>query len=236
MAVAAAEAGLPVVLGCRDGDAGRALAERLVARGLRASAASVDVTDLPQVQAAVSHAQDFAGPHLAGIVNNAGVIEPIGMLGQTEPKHWAHTIEINLLGAYHGTYAALPHLAPNGVIVNISSGAALTPLPGWSAYCVSKAGLAMLTRATAFEHGDRVRVYGLQPGMVDTDMQASIRASGVGPVSRVPKATLLSPARVARAVIWLLANAPADLSGAEVDLDTIAKHQSQGQAADPDLH
>lgn len=219
IAVAAAEAGLVTVLGCRQLAAGEAVAAGLRARGLTASAVAVDVTDYGAVAAAVAYAATL-GDGLVGVVNNAGVIAPLAPIEATAPDAWSEAASVNLVGAYHGTRAALPRLADGGVIVNLSSGAADLPLAGWSAYCAAKAGLAMLTRCTHAEHGGRLRIYGARPGMVDTDMQAEIRASGLGPVSRIARGRLGDPAGAARAVAWLLRAAPEDLSGTEIELDS----------------
>ena len=221
IAIAAAEEGFAVVLACRRGCDGAAIAEELQARRLRALAVEADVTDYNAVAAAVLSAQSF-GSGLAGIVNNAGVLGPLADMEHTDPAAWARAIAVNLVGAYNGTRAALPLLATDGVIINLSSGAAHMPVPGWSAYTASKAGLAMLTRSVADEYGHRLRVYGVQPGMVDTDMQAEIRTAGVGAPSRVPRRALNDVGMPARAVAWLLKQAPVDLSGTEVDLDSIA--------------
>ena len=73
-----------------------------------------------------------------------------------------------------------------GVIVNLSSGAAHNPLEGWSAYCAGKAATAMLTRCAHLEmKGHGIRVFGLSPGTVATDMQRRIKASGINPVSQM---------------------------------------------------
>src|SRR5690606_21246900 len=153
-----------------------------------------------------------------GTVNNAGVIEPIGRIADTDAATWARLITVNLVGAFNGVHAVLPRLAPGGAIVNISSGAASNPMEGWSAYCASKAGLAMLTRSIHDEYGDRVRAYGFRPGVVDTAMQAEIRASKLNPVSQIPQSNLLKPEIPAAAVAWLLRHRPADLSGQELDI------------------
>lgn len=221
IAIAAAEAGFSVVLGCRKQSDGDAIATDLTARGLMARALEVDVTEYAEVEAALSQARDWRGG-LYGVVNNAGVIAPIGRIEDTSPSDWLAGIQINLVGAYHGTRAALRHLVPQGVIINLSSGAAHRPIEGWSAYCAAKAGLAMLTRSTFLEHQDRVRVYGAQPGMVDTDMHGEIRASRIGPVSRVARESLTDAALPAAALVWLLQEAPKDLSGQEVDLEAQA--------------
>ncbi len=225
--IATAEAGLAAVLGCRELAAGEGLAGSLRARGLMASAVAVDVTDYGAVAAAVAHAAAFGG-ELVGIVNNAGVIGPLAPIEVTAPEAWSAAVSVNLVGAYNGTRAALPRLADGGVIVNLSSGAASVPLAGWSAYCAAKAGLAMLTRCTHVEHGRRLRVYGARPGVVDTDMQAEIRDSGLWPARRTGQAELLDPRLAARAVAWLLRTAPEDLSGAEIELDSALLQQRIG--------
>ena len=125
------------------------------------------------------------------------------------------------LHIYNWDFTVLPHFLTQktGVIVNISSGAAHNPMEGWSAYCSGKAGVYMLTRATALEAGGRgVRVYGFAPGVVDTDMQVTIRASGINEVSRIPRENLASPEDPAKAIAWLCSDAAADLAGQELTI------------------
>lgn len=226
-AIAAAEAGFQVMLGCRREADGAAIVHQLNSRGLRAASIVVDVTSYDQVVTAVTAAELF-GQGLSGVVNNAGIVGPLLALDASAPTDWVRTIEVNLIGAYHGTRAALSRLVAGGVIVNLSSGAAHRPVAGWSAYCVSKAALAMLTRSTFIEHGELVRVYGAQPGMVDTDMQAEIRAAGVGEPSNVPRRNLSFASLPARAMVWLLQTGPLDLSGTEVDIESAALRERMG--------
>lgn len=181
-----------------------------------------DVTDLTAVEAAVAKAAAWRGK-LSGLVNNAGVIEPIAPLGETDPKAWAHLMQVNVVGPYHTIRAALPYLLDpalggRGVILNVSSGAAGRPMEGWSGYCTSKAALAMLTRSVVHEYAGRLRCYGFRPGTVDTDMQASIRQSGLNPVSKIPQGDLLKPEIPAGGIAWLMMEAPQDLDGQEVDI------------------
>jgi len=114
-------------------------------------------------------------------VNNAGVLGPIGPLADADPTEVAHHLEVNVLGVVHGTQAFLRHRSPDGVLVNITSGAAQTPYEGWGPYCAAKAAVDMLTEVVARETG--VRAYAVAPGVVDTDMQAEIRAT---PPERFP--------------------------------------------------
>lgn len=218
IALALGEAGYAVGVACRRQADADAVSQEIEAAGGRALPLVVDVADFASVVAATRAAAGRGGG-LAGIVNNAGVIDPIGRIGDTDPAAWARLIDVNVTGAYHGVRAALPLLGTGGVVVNISSGAASNPMEGWSAYCASKAALAMLTRSIAHEYGAvGILAYGFRPGVVDTNMQAEIRASGLNPVSRIPRENLLRPEVPAGAVAWLFAARPADLSGTELDI------------------
>lgn len=219
-ALALAERGAAVVAGVRRPEAAGELESALASVGAHFAVVPCDVASYTQVEAAVREALDRFG-RLDALVNNAGVIEPIGTIDQVDPADWAAGVQVNLVGALHGCRAALPTMLKRGagVIVNISSGAALRPLEGWSAYCAAKAGLAMLTRSLQLEMGSRgVRAYGLRPGLVDTGMQATIRASGVNEVSRVPRETMADPSAPARVVAWLCTPDAADLAGQELDI------------------
>lgn len=155
------------------------------------------------------------------LVNNAAIIAPIGRILDISAEDWAQSIDINLTSQFHATQRALGHMVAKGggTIVNISSGAAHRPQEGWSAYCAGKAGLAMLTRSVHLEYGDRgIRIFGFAPGVVDTDMQGAIRASGINPVSKLPRTSLAPPEDPARAIAWLCTDAADALAGQELDV------------------
>jgi NAD(P)-dependent dehydrogenase (short-subunit alcohol dehydrogenase family) len=157
------------------------------------------------------------------LVNNAAIIGPIGRVLDVSVEDWAQNIDINLISAFHAAQLALRHMVARGAgtIVNISSGAAHRPREGWSAYCAGKAGLAMLTRSIHMEYGPQgIRVFGLAPGVVDTDMQGAIRASGINPVSKIPQADLSPPDQPARVIAWLCTPAAAAFAGQEMDVRT----------------
>src|SRR5579864_2731643 len=182
-----AKAGAAVMLVARDGKRASRLAEEIVASGGRAAALACDVADYGLVRTMVEETHQRLGS-VDILVNNAGIIEPIGTLVESDPAAWRRNIEVNLVGAYHTAHATLPRMleAGKGTVINLSSGAAHRPLEGWSAYCSAKAGLAMLTNAIALECADAgVRVFGLAPGVIDTDMQAAVRASGINRVSQI---------------------------------------------------
>ena len=154
------------------------------------------------------------------LINNAGIIGPIGRILDVSVEDWARNIDTNLTAAFHTTQLALAQMTrTGGTIVNVSSGAAHRPQEGWSAYCAGKAGLAMLTRSVHLEYGAQgVRVFGFAPGVVDTDMQGTIRASGINPVSQLPRNSLAPAAEPAQAIAWLCTPSADPLAGQELDV------------------
>lgn len=192
------------------------------ARGGRIRGEAADVADAARMGEVAARGFDL-------LVNNAGVIGPIAHLGEADGEAWAEAVRVNLLGAVGTIRAALPGLlARGGTVVNLSSGAAHKAMEGWSAYCASKAALAMVTRSLHLEYGGRgLRAFGFAPGVVDTGMQGAIRASGMNPVSRLPREALAPPEEPAWAIAWL-ATAEADpLAGRELDI----RHEDFRRAA-----
>jgi NAD(P)-dependent dehydrogenase (short-subunit alcohol dehydrogenase family) len=188
-----------------------ALAAKIVAGGGQALAVTCDVSDPVAVKDAVAAALARFG-RIDHLINNAGVIDPIGRFLDTDPAAWVRLMEINLNGAMYACHAAMPELLRRkGVIVNISSGAGHRPVEGWTAYCTSKAALVMLTRGLDLEYGaEGLRVYGFAPGTVLTDMQRNIRATGIGPVAKLPIEALQPAELPARMVAWLCTAEAAD--------------------------
>ncbi len=210
-----AAVGAQVILLSRDVAAISALGDEVGGLAL-----PCDMADWGSVEGALGRvAQQFG--RLDVLVNNAGRIEPIAALGLADPADWGHAIDVNLKGVFHGMRAAIPLMRGQGAgtILNVSSGAASTPLEGWSAYCAAKAGAAMLTRSGHLEerrHG--LRIIGLSPGTVATDMQRVIAASGVNAVSRLDWSAHIPPEWAAQALVWLCSPAADDLLGEEVRL------------------
>lgn len=227
-AIALARAGYLVGVACRRRADAEAVTNQIRTQGGRALPLEVDVGVAADVEAAVNRLVAAAGG-LAGVVNNAGVVEPIGHLADTDPKAWAQLIHVNVVGAYHGMNYALRAMPHGGVIVNLSSGAASNAMEGWSAYCASKAALAMLTRVAQNEYGGRgALVYGFRPGVVDTAMQVSIRASGINPVSQIKREALAPVELPAAGIVWLFKERPADLAGQELDIRDLSLRLRMG--------
>lgn len=210
-----------VVLGARGTEALSELAGELRADGAGAVAVRCDVADRQDVDRLVQAAVDHFGG-LDVLVNNAGTIEPIAHLADSDPEAWSHALDVNLKGAYFAMRAALRAMdGRGGVIVNLSSGAATRPMEGWSHYCAAKAGVLALTRCGHLEAGaSGVRVVGLSPGTVATRMQAEIRASGMNPVSALDPEAHIPPEWVAQAVAFLCGQGGEAFAGEDFSLKT----------------
>ncbi len=155
------------------------------------------------------------------LLNNAGVIEPIARLDEAHPAAFAAAVAINLTGVFNGLRAALPVMraAGRGTILTVSSGAAHNPLEGWGGYCASKAGAAMLTRVAHLENAEAgLRIMGLSPGTVATEMQVTIKASGVNAVSRLDPSVHIPASWPARALVWMCSPEADDWLGQEISL------------------
>ena len=188
--------------------------------GSAAMGIACDVSDWSSVRAAIDGVQARFG-RIDILINNAGVVDPIARLADADPAEWGRTQDINLKGVFHGMKAVIPAMRAQGggTIITVSSGAAVRALEGWSAYCASKAGALMLTQAAHLEeaaHG--IRVLGLSPGTVATDMQARIKASGINPVSQLAWSDHIPPEWPARALVWMCGPAADEWLGRDVTL------------------
>ena len=146
------------------------------------------------------------------LVNNAATIEAVGVLGRLDAANLAHSIAVNLTAPVVLADLFLRTFADDRVgrrIVNVSSGAAQSPLSGEGLYCVAKAGLEMLTRTLAAEAlAGRLRAITLRPGIIDTPMQAFARSQRKDVLPSVDlfvgvheSGQLVAPAVVARKVV-----------------------------------
>jgi len=219
-----AAAGANVVLAARS--------EKDIARitgeiGEKARYIACDVSRFADVEAAIGLCMSEFGS-LDILIGNAGVIEPISNLATSDPEEWGHAIDINLKGIYYGMRAAMPAMQASGggTIITISSGAAHNALEGWSHYCSSKAGAAMLTMCAHKEGaGHGIRAMGLSPGTVATQMQREIKTSGMNPVAQLEWEDHVPPEWPAKCLLWMCSSDADEYLGEEISLrdDAIRK-------------
>jgi NAD(P)-dependent dehydrogenase (short-subunit alcohol dehydrogenase family) len=175
---------LAVVLlarGCTVLGIGRTASPKL--RGKRLHYVACDLAHPALVAAAVAPAlRDLAAlkPTAVTLINNAAVASPVGLVGRLDAAEVAAAIATNvaapLVVADLFCRAFPDDLLPRRII-NISSGAAQTAIAGSAVYCISKAGIEMLTRAVVADHAaPSLECISLRPGIFETDMQAYMRS------------------------------------------------------------
>lgn len=174
-----AEAGASVVIDyVGSSDAADAAVGALTAAGHRALAVEADVSRPDDLTRLVAAAVAEFG-RLDVMVNNAGIETRHALLDTTEQDYDA-VLRVNLKGAFFGMQAAARQFVAQGgggVVINVSSVHEDWPMPGNTAYCVSKGGMRMLTRTAGVELGAHgIRVVGVAPGAVDTPINASTEA------------------------------------------------------------
>jgi len=161
------------------------------------------------------------------LVNNAGASGLTPLDGGSE-EDWERILDVNLTGTWRFSRAALPHMkkGEHGRIINISSVLGKFGVPGYGAYCASKAGVLGLTRALAMELAERgITVNAICPGWVETEMAREgiarqAKALGVTAeefrkraMERVPLGRMLEPREVAEMAVYLACDAADGVTG-----------------------
>jgi NAD(P)-dependent dehydrogenase (short-subunit alcohol dehydrogenase family) len=173
----AAQMDTNVVLMARSASDLETVVQEILGAGGRALPLVGDVGQPADCQRVIAGAIQQFG-RLDALVNNAGILGPIAPISDGDPREWERNWVVNLLGPVVLTQAALPYLRQHkGRVINVSSGAAMSVIPGWAAYCTAKAGLNHFTRVLAEEEPD-ITAIAFRPGVVNTAMQATIRQEG----------------------------------------------------------
>ncbi len=176
------------------------------------------------------------GAAVGYLVHNAGVLDPIGPIGDLDLMSWRRNMAVNVEAPLFLTQALLPRL-DGGRIVHVSSGAAHRPIAGWSAYCTAKAALFMLYRCINAELNDRrILCASVRPGVVDTPMQAQIREQSETDLPSVERFRTLKregglhpPEEVARFMSWVLREVgDGAFPAREWDIDDSSHHELWG--------
>jgi NAD(P)-dependent dehydrogenase (short-subunit alcohol dehydrogenase family) len=216
-----ASEGASVALAARRLDKVEALAGELAGLGHRAMALRLDVAEAETIAPAFDEIEAALGP-ISILINNAGVSGDGMALDLTIEKFDA-TFDVNVRGVYFAAQAAAARMIASGVaergqarIVNIASVLAQTSSPGLSAYCASKAAVAMMTRVMAREwarHG--IAVNALGPGYVVTDLNADWFDSegGAAQVKRFPRRRLMKETDLDAALLMLSGPAASAITG-----------------------
>lgn len=219
---ALAARGARLALLARSEEALKALAGELPTEVLLGA---LDVTDQEATTRFVQQTLERFG-RLDALINNAAILGPTGPTSETDLSGWRQAVEVNLLGPLALTRSALGALRESrGRVIQVSTGAAVQPLPHFGAYCATKAALTHLARVLALEEPS-VTTLCFSPGVVDTGMQEEIRREAA---PRMPEpwrsyflalprqGALQSPQSAGLTLAWLALEAPLEWSGQMVD-------------------
>lgn len=223
----AAARGWDVAINCtRAVAAAEAVAAEVRDLGRRACVVPADVADEAQVLAMFATVDRELGP-LAGLVNNAGVVDVAARVDEGSVARWQRMFAVNVLGSMLCAREAVRRMSTRhggrgGAIVNLSSAAARIGAAGqYVDYAAAKGAIDVFTLGLAREVAtEGVRVNAVRPGIIETEIHASggepDRAARMAPL--VPMQRAGSPEEVAAAIIWLLSDEAAYTTGSVLDV------------------
>ncbi|MFJ4877992.1 SDR family oxidoreductase [Streptomyces sp. NPDC088745] len=194
----------------QDESAARTVAAQVREAGARALAVRADTSHEPDVDRLFDTVAAELGP-LTGLVNNAGVTGLLSPLAEASTGDLRRVLDVNVLGTLLCCRRAVRDMTAHGTpgaIVNVSSGAATLGSPGeYVHYAASKAAVDTITLGLSKELGpDGIRVNGVAPGLVDTDMHATMgdpdRPARMAP--GIPLRRAADPSEIAAGIAWLL--------------------------------
>lgn len=222
-----AREGAKVAIAARRTDKLDAVAQEIIAEGYEALALECDVTKKTSVEKALRATEERFGA-LNVIVNNAGALH-VGSAEETSEEDWNRVMATNLTGTFLVSQAAVPVLrrAGGGSIINIGSYLGLVGLKNRAAYCASKGGVTLLTKAMALDHApEKIRVNCICPALVETEMALSGMARMPDPVayrklreSQIPLGRAGKPEEVAQLAVFLASDESAWMTGNAIALD-----------------
>jgi len=222
------DAGASVLLTGRNAERGGEVAADIASDGGRAEFLAADIASDGVAGHLVEAALDRFG-RLDVLVNNAGIIHS-GDAEETSDAHWAETLAVNLTAAFKMSRAAIPAMRAQGggAIVNIASDWALVGGRRAVAYCASKGGLLLMTKAMALDHAhENIRINAVCPTEIMTPMLTSeFRAAGISDeeglarlAEAIPLGRVGTPEEVARAVLFLASDQASFMTGVGLPVD-----------------
>ena len=214
-------------------DATEALEQQVVALGGQAIGVAADVSKVDDLQRLVDEAVKAFG-RVDVMVNNAGIETRTSVLETTE-EQYEKVMDINLKSAFFGTQIAARQMIAQGGggrIINITSVHEDWPMPGNTAYCLSKGGMRMLTRTAGVELGPHgVLVVGVGPGAVHTPINASTEADPAKMKvldAAIPLGRLAGAEEIAGVVAFLAGDGASYMTATTIFADGGIMHSSPG--------
>lgn len=224
ISLALAHAGADVALGLRDLKTGGELVREIEAIGRRVVPLQMDMTQLDQISSAVNDTVAHFG-RLDILVNNAG-LAPENLAENVREEDFDLTLSVNLKGTFFASQSAgrVMIRQKRGCIINMSSQAGIVALPTESVYCMTKAGIAHLTKCLAIEWGKyNIRVNAVAPTFIHTPGTESALADPAFRSNVIERIAALhrigEPMEVAAAVVFLASSAASLITGHTLLID-----------------
>jgi len=226
IALAFAREGAKVAVMGRRAEKVQEVAAEIRAREGEAVAVSGDVAKAADAERAVRETVEKLGG-LNVLVNNAGMLS-VATVGTVPEEEWDRVMTVNLKGPFLMSRAALPDMrkAGGGAIVNVGSILGLIAMKDRAAYCASKGGVTLLTKAMALDHAhEKIRVNCICPSLVETELVQELFASSNGEalkkarVSTLPLGRMGRPEDVAEMAVFLASDEASWVTGTAMPLD-----------------
>ena len=210
--LALAREGAKIAVTGRTEERREQVASEIISKGGEARPFALDVTKDEQVLDAVSQVMEAWG-QIDILVNSAGIIQYHTPVWKTTIEEWDTMMNINFRGTFLCCHAVVPHMVEQGkgIVINIASSAARMADDDLGGYTASKWAVAGYTTSLAKSvrpHG--IKVNGLNPGWVDTDMSREFDPAGDPEWS--------TPEEIANAALYLATDAPRDMTGQFIDI------------------
>lgn len=225
IALGLARCGANVAVNYREAeDAAAQVAGEISEHGGKALAVRADVTDPRAVDRMLSTVEAAIGP-VEILVNNAGVVKRTPFL-EIAREEWTRVLDTNLHAPFLVGQAVARRMVAHGIpgrIINVSSTSAVLAGPNLTHYCVSKAGVTMLTKMMALElAGHGIQVNEVNPGLIDTDLihpYIQDPATRQSRLSRIPLKRIGAPEDIVGAVLFLASRDAGLMTGASIYVD-----------------
>ncbi|MFQ5439091.1 MAG: SDR family oxidoreductase [Paracoccaceae bacterium] len=226
-AIAAAECGYDVGIGYhRDREGAEITAKRVTEKGQKAIILQADISNPDDVEEMFDRFDDELG-EIGVLVNNAGIAAPVARVDQIDPARLGRMFGVNTFGAFFCARQAAIRMSwgnggMGGVIVNVSSVAARLASAGtYVDYAASKGALDVLTMGMGREMAaDRVRVVGVRPGIIDTEIHAkggdADRARDIS--NELPMKRPGSAGEVADTILYLMSDRASYITATSIDV------------------
>ncbi|HVQ88655.1 MAG TPA: glucose 1-dehydrogenase, partial [Actinomycetes bacterium] len=225
VALALAREGANIVIDyVSDPAAAEDVEKQIVALGDRAIGVDADVSKVADLQRLIDQSVEAFG-RVDIMVNNAGVETRTSILDTTEAQY-EKVLDVNLKSAFFGTQIAAKQMIKQGQggrIINMTSVHEDWPMPGNTAYCLSKGGMRMLTRTSGVELGKHgILVSGIGPGAVATPINAATMSDPDKMAvldAAIPLGRMAEPDEIANAVVFLAGDGGTYLTATTIFVD-----------------